>query len=164
MEDNIYTPGQETTDSSPLPIPQITLETLGFLSTIAKWAKFIAIMGFIVIGIMLFFGLGAIFSKYTYASTYFQHFWFGVLYYVIAVVYVFPFIYLNKFSNNMSKAVALRDTELLTFAMEYLKKHYKYMGILIIVTIGTYIIVLPTFFFLATSLIHPQHVNIVMPN
>ena len=164
MEDNIYTPGQETTDSSPLPIPQITLESLGFLYTTAKWAKFIAIMGFIVIGIMLLFGLGAIFSNYISASTYFQHIWFGVLYYVIAVVYVFPFLYLNNFSNYMSKAVALRDTELLTIAMEYLKKHYKYMGILIIVMIGTYIIALPTFFFLATSLIHPQHINIVMPN
>lgn len=160
MEDNIYTSEQETTDSSPLPIPQITLETLGFLSTIAKWAKFIAIMGFIVIGIMLFFGLGAIFSNVAFASTYFQHIWFGVLYYVIAIVFIFPFIYLNRFSNNMSNAIALRDTELLTYAMEYLKKHYKYMGILIIVMIGTYIIAIPAFFLLASSLVHPQHISV----
>lgn len=57
MEDNIYTLGQETTNSSPLLIPQITLESLGFLNTAAKWTKFMAIMGFIGLGIMLIVGL-----------------------------------------------------------------------------------------------------------
>lgn len=163
MEDNIYTPGQETTDSSSLPFPQITLESLGFLYTTAKWTKVMAIMGFIVIGFILLFGLGAIFSNYISASSYFQHIWFGVLYYAIAVVCAIPFIYLNRFSNNMSKAVALRDTGLLTIAMEYLKKHFKFMVILIFVMIVTYFIALPVFFFTTTS-IHPQHINLVLPN
>jgi hypothetical protein len=148
MEDNIYTPGQETTSSSPLPIPQITLESLGFLNETAKWTKFLAIMGFIGIGIMLVVGLamGVFFSIFNNspATSHFPFpmYWFGLLYFILAAVYIFPVIYLNNFSNYLSKAVAFRQTEMLTFALENIKKHFKFMGILTIALIGSYFLII----------------------
>lgn len=157
MEDNIYTPGQETTDSSPLPIPQITLESLRLLNTTAKWTKFLAIMGFIGLGIMLVGGffVGVIFSFLNIVPTT-SHFpfpmrWMGLIYFVFAAVYVFPVIYLNNFSNYLSKAVAFRQTEMLTIALENIKKHFKYMGIFTIVIISTYFLAIAAFIIFSVS-------------
>ena len=172
MEDNIYTPGQESKDYSPLPIPQITLESLGFLNTTAKWSKYLAILGFIGLGMMLVGGLfmGVIFSflnnmpKTTPFP--FPMRWLGLIYFVMAAVYVLPVIYLNNFSNYLSKAVAFRETEMLTIALENIKKHFKYIGILTIVIFGSYIIAIPVFIIYAASTItsNPQHINIFMPH
>jgi len=149
MEDNIYTPGQESKDYSPLPIPQITLESLGFLNTTAKWTKFLAILGFIGLGLMIVGGLfmGFIFTALNNIPTNtafpFPMRWLGLIYFVFAAIYVFPVIYLNNFSNYLSKAVAFRETEYLTIALENIKKHFKYLGILVIVIFGTYILAIP---------------------
>jgi hypothetical protein len=148
MEDNDNTTVQEATDPSPLPIPQITLESLEFLNTTAKWTKFLAIMGFIGIGIMLLLGLfmGVIFSSLnnfpTYTSFHFPMNLLGMFYLILAAVYIFPVIYLNNFSNYTSKAVAFRNTELLTTALSNIKKHFKYMGILVICLIASYLLVI----------------------
>ena len=157
MEDNIYTPGQETTDSSPLPIPQITLESLGFLNTTAKWTKFMAIIGFIGIAFMLSAGVflviyfTAIKHIQTHASYPFPLPWVGAIYFIFAAVYVMPVIYLNNFSNFMSKAIAFRETELLTNALENIKKHFKYLGIATIVMIATNFIAIVGFSIFAVS-------------
>lgn len=157
MEDNIYTPGQETTDSSPLPIPQITLESLGFLNTTAKWTKFLAILGFIGLGLMLVGGLfmGVIFSFLNNIPTNtpfpFPMRWLGLIYFVFAAVYVLPVIYLNNFSNYLSKAVAFRQTEMLTIALENIKKHFKYMGVLTIVMFASYFIGIIVFIIFTVS-------------
>ena len=151
MEDNKYPTEQNITDSSPLPIPQITLESLGFLNTTAKWTKFLAIMGFIGIGIMLIAGLfmGVVFSVFNYIPTNtpmpFPMRWFGLIYIILAVVYIFPVIYLNNFSNYISKAVTLRETVFLTIALNNIKRHFKYMGISTIVLIASYFIAMVVF-------------------
>ena len=148
MEENIYTPGHESTDSSTTSLPQITLESLGYLNTTAKWAKFLAILGFIGIGIMALLGLfmGVIFSFVnslpSMSNFPFPMRFLGFFYFIFAAVYLMPVIYLNNFSNNISKAVAFRETALLTEALLSLKKHLKYIGIMTIVMIATYIVVI----------------------
>ncbi len=66
----------------------------------------------------------------------------GFIYVIVAIVYVFPVIYLNNFSNYISKAVALRETEYLTIALANLKKHIKYIGIMTIVFIVSYFFII----------------------
>jgi len=53
MEDNDYSLGLETGNPAASLIPQITMESLGYLNTAAKWAKFLAILGFIGVGILV---------------------------------------------------------------------------------------------------------------
>jgi hypothetical protein len=148
MEENNYTSGMNTNHSSGLPIPQITEESLGYLSTAAKWTKFLAILGFIGIGFMLVGGLIVnVVSHFAGDSMVQTHFpvplrYLGFIYVIFAAVYVFPLIYLNNFSNFITKAVTLRETEYLTIALLNLKKHLKYIGIMTIVFIVTYFFIM----------------------
>jgi hypothetical protein len=148
MEENDFTSGMNTTHSSGLPIPQITLESLGYLNIAAKWTKFLAILGFIGIGLMLIGGLiVSIVSHLAVDSMVQTHFPFpigylGFVYVIFAAVYVFPLIYLNNFSNYIAKAVALRETEYLTIALANLKKHVKYIGIMTIAFIVAYFFIM----------------------
>jgi hypothetical protein len=161
MEDNDYTLGLETGNTNPPMIPQITMESLGYLNTTAKWAKFLAVMGFIGIGIMALLGLfmGVIFSFVnslpSMSNLPFPMRYLGFFYFIFAAVYVMPVIYLNNFSNNISKAVAFRETALLTEALLNLKRHLKYIGIMTIVFIATYIlIIVRVMIFAVTNTMH----------
>jgi hypothetical protein len=146
MEENDYTLGLETGNPKPPIIPQITMESLGYLNTAAKWAKFLAIIGFIGIGLMVLLGLfvGVIFTFLNFIPNTnhlpFPVGFIGFFYIILAAVYLMPVIYLNNFSNNISKAVAFRETEYLTEALSNLKRHLKYIGIMTIVIIATYIL------------------------
>lgn len=115
----------------------------------AKWAKFIAIIGFIGTGFMvvvgLFFGtiMGMV-SRLEGTETAALPPFFGaiiaVVYILLAFLYFFPIKYLYDFSSKVKRAVELTDQDLFSEAMLKLKSHYKYIGILMIVMIGLYIV------------------------
>ena|ERR1035437_2570905 len=161
MEDNDYTLGLETGNTNPPMIPQITMESLGYLNTAAKWAKFLAILGFIGIGIMVLAGLAmGLLTAFSGAIQSASHFpfpigIFGFIYIIFAALYVMPVIYLNNFSNNISRAVAFRETAILTEALLNLKRHLKYIGIMTIVIIATYIVgIVGVMIFTLTNTMH----------
>lgn len=136
----------EILDSASDNKPALTLSTkaLNFLREITKWARFLSIMGFIGVAAMVVFGFfagtiygglgqqipnaGAMSAVMTIAYT------------VAGVIYFFPVYYLFKFANNMKMALNNNDTEVLDAALEYLKSHYKYIGILTIVLVGFYVL------------------------
>jgi len=115
----------------------------------AKWAKFIAIIGFIGTGFMvvvgLFFGtiMGMV-SRLEGTETAALPPFFGaiiaVVYILLAFLYFFPIKYLYDFSSKVKRAVELTDQDLFSEAIFKLKSHYKYIGILMIVMIGLYIV------------------------
>ncbi|WP_163407743.1 hypothetical protein [Flavobacterium ajazii] len=108
-----------------------------FLKETAKWAYFLSILGYIGIGLIVLIALfaGAIFS--TLGSSVpgmgvmggSFGVMMGVFYFVIAAIYFFPVYYLNKFAVNAKRAFRENDSEALTNSFEYLKSHYKFIGI-----------------------------------
>ncbi len=64
----------------------------------------------------------------------------GVIYIVIAVLYFFPVLFLYNFSSKSLVAVRELDTEFLTMAIDNLRKHFKFIGILTIVVLVSYAI------------------------
>jgi hypothetical protein len=112
----------------------------GFLKETAKWAYFLSILGFIGVGLMVviaifagtIFGVignmmpGEIAGKIGAA--------FGIIitifYLLLAGLYFFPVYYLYKFASNAKTALQKEDTETLTTSFQYLKSHYKFIGIL----------------------------------
>lgn len=91
-------------------------------------------------------------------------YWFIVIYFIIATVNVFPVIYLNNISNYLRRAVVLRETELLTTALENIKKYFKYLGILTIVMIAFNILsVIFTIYLLTTFTSIPELLNNYLP-
>lgn len=130
---------------NPQPI-ELTQEAIFFLSSAAKWAKFLAIMGFIAIGFLVIAGLGAgilfnVMQSTMPSSLPFPPIVLSVLYIAIAALYLMPVIYMNNFSNKTTSAIQMQNTPLMTEALMNLKKWFKFTGVMTIVLIVIYILI-----------------------
>jgi len=125
----------------------LTSGSKAFLNEAARWTKFLSILGFIFIGILIIVALfaGSFIAAAMEAQTGMGMLGGTVLtiiYLAMAALYFFPIYYLFQFSSKMKAALAQQSSELLQQAFENLKSHYKFMGILMIVVLGFYVIVL----------------------
>jgi ABC-type multidrug transport system fused ATPase/permease subunit len=121
----------------------VTKASKSYLSEIATWARFFAILGFIFIGLLLVFAFFAvpIFGTVTKSQS-------GVpddlgsimlvINVLIAIVYFFPLYYLLQFSKKIKKALKTKNDQMLANAFQMLKSHYKFIGVLTIITISLY--------------------------
>jgi hypothetical protein len=125
---------------------QLTAESQSFLRETAKWAYFLSILGFVGVGIMVLLALfmGTIFSKFGIFGGNSGRFgmmeggFITGIYLILAVIYFFPVYYLFQFASKAKAAFKSIDNERLTSSLEYLKSHYKFMGILAIVMFSFY--------------------------
>lgn len=128
---------------------ELTVESQSFLKETAKWAYFLSILGFVGVGIMVILALfmGTIFSKLGVFGG--NPGRFGMmeggfitgLYLLLAVLYFFPVYYLFQFASKAKAAFSVVDNEKLTESLQYLKSHYKFMGIMAIIVFSFYGIV-----------------------
>ena len=113
-----------------------------FLKEIAKWTNFLSIIGFIMVGLFAFLGIGmsiAMVGSNDFMSPVgIPGFLFGIIYFFLAAIYFFPIYYLFKFSKNLKKALIQVDNDALTDAIRFLKSHYKFIGILTIIMMALY--------------------------
>ncbi|MCL7753134.1 DUF5362 family protein [Polaribacter sp. Z022] len=132
------------------PITQLEQLTLtkaskNFLRETARWAKFLAIIGFILIGLMLVFAMFAttIFdmaAKMQPGVPEYLGLTMTIVYLVLAIIYFFPVYYLLQFSVKMKKALTSKNDETLAKAFEMIKSHYKFLGVFTIITISLYVL------------------------
>ena len=128
----------------------LSQEAQGFLKETAKWAYFMSILGFIGIGFMVVLALfiGTIFSALNNMSGAMNPMmgigtgFISGMYLVIALVYFFPIYYLFQFSSKMKKAFKSNDTDLINSSFEYLKSHYKFVGIVALVFVVLYALII----------------------
>jgi len=117
-----------------------------FLLEAAKWTTFLAILGYIGIGLMVLAGIfmlisGAAMSSYNSMIPMGGGAFFALFYLIFAAFYFIPINYLYKFASNMKLAIEAKNQANLTKSFEYLKSHYKFIGILTIVVISIYILI-----------------------
>ncbi|WP_046757637.1 DUF5362 family protein [Kordia jejudonensis] len=119
-----------------------------FLRETARWAFILSIIGFIVIGLFVFVAVffGVMFSAFNSNANPFQQQglsggFIGIVYFVLAILYFFPVMYLYRFSRRMKAALAEKSTDGLTRAFSSLKSHYKFLGIVILSIVGIYALV-----------------------
>ncbi|WP_158727750.1 MULTISPECIES: hypothetical protein [unclassified Flavobacterium] len=125
---------------------QITTTAKDLLAETAKWAYYLSILGFIGVGFIVLIALiiGITFAVVgsTSGSMGFLESSMGLgvafIYILIGVLYFFPIYYLNKFASNAKLAIKNNDTAALTLSFEYLKSHYKYIGIMTLVVFSLY--------------------------
>ncbi len=112
-----------------------------YLAETSRWAKFLAVLGFCFIGLIVVIGLfaGTILSSMGGALPY-PPFAVGIFYILIGAVYFFPIYYLFKFAIKLKPAIQQRDPGDLESAFENLKSHYKFIGILMIITLALYVV------------------------
>ncbi|MCX6248394.1 MAG: hypothetical protein NTW10_11740 [Bacteroidetes bacterium] len=132
-------------------------ETILHMNEIRKWAQFLSILGFVTIGLLLLIGIIMIVASLFVASSIgsaLQYDQFGligplmgVFYFIFAVIYFFPVFYLYRFSQHAKHSLvhigmAESSTEQMSKAIAYLKKHYRYIGIMTIILLATYPVVI----------------------
>lgn len=111
-----------------------------YLQEAARWGKFISIFGIVICGLMLMGGLFFALTGFAgaYSSMGFPTTILGGIYIVGALVYLYPFIALLRFSIRVKEAILRSDNTVLHTSFRFLKNHFKSIGILIIVMIFLY--------------------------
>lgn len=125
-------------------LEQLTLTSSAkeFLREIAKWCKFLSILGFIALVLMLIssFFIGSFYNSTP--QTDMMPFDLGTvvtfIYIVIALIYIFPIYYLYQFSVKMKEALASKEDAVLATAFEMLKSHYKFIGVFTVIMLSVY--------------------------
>ena len=123
------------------------------LNEAAKWAKFLAIMGFIVCGLVVVFGIfaGSIFSRMSTYRSFDSNMEINssgfaaaaaIVYILIAVLYFFPCLFLFRFAVKMKTALMSDDQNTLNTSFQNLKKTFRYVGVLTIIVLSFYILAL----------------------
>jgi hypothetical protein len=122
----------------------ITSAAKGFLTETSKWCKFLSILGFVGLGLLLLssFFINTIYSNMSQASA--MPFNLGIVmtivYVLIIAIYIFPIYYLYQFSIQLKKALISKDDETLASAFEMLKSHYKFTGVFSIIMLSIYVL------------------------
>ncbi|AWV97887.1 DUF5362 family protein [Arcticibacterium luteifluviistationis] len=103
----------------------------------AKWAKFLAIVGFVGSGLLVVFAFGlSTLMSFLPNSESFESlgpsYFLGMtfIYVVMAVIYFFPCLYLFKFAKSTKLAILEEDNELLHLALFNMRKMFKFVGVM----------------------------------
>lgn len=141
---------ETTTPQEEIPVRKdlaLTYVSINFLKEIAKWTKFISIVGFVLVGFMVIAGLsmGSLMSTFASmipdeapAAMAFTGGIFGAVYILMALLYAIPVYYLYKFSSKLKTAIQQHNEAALEESLKNLKSHYKFLGIVLIIFIAIY--------------------------
>ena len=120
------------------------------LNEAAKWGKFLAIVGFVMCGliVVIAFFVGSFLAMMTnsynegYSSTARLTGGMGVvvtIFYIgIAILFFFPYLFLFRFATRMRTALNTNDQLTLNTSFQNLKIMFRYVGILTIVMLSFY--------------------------
>lgn len=124
----------------------ISIRATKYLAETGRWGKMLSIIGFCFIGLIVIFSLfaGTIFSSLSGQSGAgnlpFPGFLISVVYILMGLIYLFPILYLFRFSIKIKTALLNKDGGILEVAFENLKSHYKFIGIFTVVFLGIYLL------------------------
>lgn len=134
--------------------PERTIFTIGvdetssyYLQQTVRWTKFLSIIGFIVIGIMVlaiipFVFMSASFSALSRMSGAAMPLGLTVfIFFLILFLYIYPTLSLMRFSNYMKTAILSADQVAFSTALRHQRNLYRYLGILMIIVISFYALI-----------------------
>lgn len=147
---------EENTSLFSLSIDPVSKE---HLSETAKWARFLAIAGFLFLVLMIVAGLYASITISRYEDMYSGSSARGmasllstttaVTYIIVALVWFFPLLFLLRFANAMKAGILTNNQERVNTAFQNLKICFRYVGIVTI--IGLVLMLLGIFLGIASS-------------
>lgn len=127
----------------------LTETSIKHIAEVAKWTKFFAILGYITIGflivIALFMGfvLPSLNQDMQSSNPAIQYpIVFSIVYLLIAALYLYPSINMNRFANKVKEAINKKDSIQLEEGFGDLKGALKFMGILTIIFISLYFVLM----------------------
>ncbi|WP_436515470.1 hypothetical protein [Ekhidna sp. To15] len=112
-----------------------------FLET-AKWGKFLSIVGFVMSGFMILAGLVMMGSGSLYNELPFAPGAFGLIYILISLIYIFPSLYLLRFSNQVQRGIREQNQVQCSEAYNNLRRLFLFMGVFTIIMLSLYILII----------------------
>jgi hypothetical protein len=136
---------EQNTESSLFEL-QVDHNVSSYLGETARWAKFLAILGFIGCGFLL---LVAIFFGSYFSAAFGRLGGLGYMgglvsfiYIGMAALYFFPCLYLYNFASKMQVALRSNDQEQLSQSFRNLKSCYRFVGILVIIMLALWLLLI----------------------
>ncbi|NUQ82153.1 MAG: hypothetical protein HUU10_11145 [Bacteroidetes bacterium] len=144
MTDSLEPISAQESVTPPEPVLFADSAIRGFLVETSKWGKFLAILGYIGLGIMICAALVMMFlgSLIPGTGSALPTSLFGLIYLVFAALYFVPVHQLYLFSASIREAVEMNLQDRFTEGFSHLKTLFRFLGILSIVVIGFYILLL----------------------
>ena len=137
----------ESTIQSNLFDLQVDHNTMSYLRDADRWAKFLAIAGFIfcglfvVVAILVLSLLSSLFNSVGAQGVY------GIgalpiafVYVLIAVLNFFPCLYLYNFATRMQTALRSNDQEQLNTSFRNMRAFYRFVGVMMIIALGFFLL------------------------
>jgi hypothetical protein len=127
---------------------QLDPQSGNYLSEAARWARFLSIVGFIMIALMILAGLflgsriAAGLSTMGGGYSMLGGGFITVLYVLFALIYFFPCFYLFHFGSKMRMALRNNDQETLSDSLKNLKSCFKFFGVFTIIVLSFYALAL----------------------
>lgn len=108
-----------------------------YLLETVRWTRFLAIIGFISIGVLLLFTLLMAIAYSSISSETTPFGLIGTTLYLLVLVglYFYPALALIRFSSCMKTGLTLNDQDQIREGFRYQKNLYKYTGILVIIAL-----------------------------
>ena len=123
-----------------------------YLKETAKWSNFLAIVGLVMSGLLIFLGIGVMIFMGSIAGASEDPnlkifsggfgILYGLIYIVIAAFYVYPCLKLYWFAKKTKASLLLSDSFQLTEALSQLNAMFKFVGILTILLMGIYALII----------------------
>lgn len=122
------------------------------LGEAARWAKFLAIVGFVMCAIIVVVGIFASTflsgmmsgygGAYSDAATSGMGTVLAVVYVIIALVYFFPCLFLFRFASKMKEAIATNEQTTLNVSFQNLKAMFRFIGILTVLFLVLWVLLI----------------------
>jgi hypothetical protein len=126
------------------------------LKETAKWAKFLAIVGFVFTGFIALFAIfaGTLMSSFSTISPELSMFptaGLSVAYLFFAALYFIPCLFLFQFAQKVLFALKHSDSDTLAYSLGKLKSFFLFVGIMTLLIVALYALIL-LFVILGSSL------------
>lgn len=144
---------EEAIDMDWRKVPKITQESYNYLISVAKWAKFLAIVAFVFLALFLLaipvlgFTIDGMnqymshYDDYPYAYNPGVFSWtYAIIAIIVLVICFIPAYLVYKFAARLRKALDENDTAKLTESFHFLQRYYKFIGIFTIVVLALYVL------------------------
>lgn len=112
----------------------------------AKWARFLAIVGFVFLAFAVLLGIYSTVTVNRFEEDYREMGGLGsegvlssagtgvaVMYIIMAVIWFFPLLFTLRFANQIRNALQSNNQELLSTSFQSLKVCYRYLGIVTVI-------------------------------
>lgn len=108
-----------------------------FLLESAKWAKFLAIVGFVMIGLMILVMLIGVAVASGAGLAMGPALFMAIL---MGAIYFFPAYFLLLFATNVKEGLVAEDVDKVTLGFQNLKRMFLYIGVLTIILLSIYLL------------------------